>query len=68
MHELEETELKIAETDIQCPIPFPTPSKPTMPEPDSVFYSATNENRTDLRDLVVNPRTPMDALGIRPTW
>ena len=67
LHELEETELKIAETDIQRSIPFPTTSKTSLPEPED-HHTPTKEVLDALRDIDVNALTPMEALTKLAEW
>ena len=67
LHELEETELKIAETDIQRSIPFPIKSKTSMPAPED-NHPPSKEVLDALRDLDVNALTPMDALTKLADW
>ncbi|MDP4219306.1 MAG: DNA mismatch repair protein MutS [Bacteroidota bacterium] len=68
LHELEETELKIAETDIQRSIPFPTTSKTSMPEPEPDHYSPAKAVVDELREIDVNTLTPMEALAKLAEW
>ncbi|MEI8133783.1 MAG: DNA mismatch repair protein MutS [bacterium] len=67
LHELEETELKIAETDIQRSIPFPTISKTTQPQPED-FDSPSKKILEALQELDVNALTPMEALTKLAEW
>ncbi len=67
LHELEETELKIAETDIQRSIPFPIKSKTSMPAPEDQ-HLPSKEVLDALRDLDVNTLTPMEALKKLAEW
>jgi DNA mismatch repair protein MutS len=68
LHELEETELKIAESDIQRSIPFPTTSKTSMPEPEPDHLTPAKEVLDALRDIDVNTLTPMEALTKLAEW
>jgi len=67
LHELEETELKIAETDIQRSIPFPIKSKTSQPAPED-SYTPAKEVIDALRDIDVNSLTPMEALTKLAEW
>lgn len=67
LHELEETELKIAETDIQRSIPFPIKSKTIIPEPED-HHAPSKEVLDALRELDVNALTPMEALVKLAEW
>ncbi|MEP7233887.1 MAG: DNA mismatch repair protein MutS [Ignavibacteriota bacterium] len=66
LHELEETELKIAENDIQRSIPFPKASKTLMPEPE--LHTPASAVLDALRDIDVNALTPIEALTKLAEW
>jgi len=68
LRELEETELKIAETDIQRSIPFPTLTKTALPEPEQDHYTPAKEVLDALRDIDVNALTPVEALMKLAEW
>jgi DNA mismatch repair protein MutS len=68
LHELEETELKIAETDIQRSIPFPTTTYTAMPEPEPDHNSPIKEMVDALREMDVNALTPIEALTKLAEW
>jgi DNA mismatch repair protein MutS len=68
LHELEETELKIAETDIQRSIPFPTTNKTSLSVHEEDHTSPAKEIMNELKDLDVNSLTPLEALTKLAEW
>jgi DNA mismatch repair protein MutS len=69
LHELEETELKIAESNIQRSIPFPPAKHPTTDEPAEIQNKYLDAVIVDeLKVLDVNAMTPMEALTKVAEW
>jgi DNA mismatch repair protein MutS len=68
LHELEETELKIAETDIQRSIPFPTTTFTALPEPELDHHVPVKEVLDAIREIDVNTVTPLEALAKLAEW
>ncbi len=67
LHELEETELKIAETDIQRSIPFPTTTYSSIP-PEPQYHQPIQEVLEAMRSADINALTPIEALTKLAEW
>ncbi len=68
LRELEETELKIVEADIQRSIPFPKQEKKSDVPPEIQNKYVDSKVADELREIDVNDLTPMQALTKISEW